>query len=344
MTAESHPLQRRDPGSKKGLSSPPRPRNRPGNTRKGRSGQSRTLDATTYTRNFHLRSFFRAWRRFRSGSLSHWTTTIIIALSLTIHGCFVLLLANADSAIQKWDGDNLVTVFLEKGTAVTQLTQIRDQLLKKEGIQNLSLVSPEEAMTRMKAMIGAEAELLGELTDNPLPHSFEFQVIGNNIDQTAALAREIDSWPGVETVSYDQAWAKKLSATVQFIRYTGMSLLFLLLTAVALIISNTIKLTIIARRDEIEVMRFMGATDGFIKAPFIHEGVIQGVLGALGATGLILALFHGANKATEELATAFGFHVTLHFLSWPQGLFLFFLGIGLGLIGALISLSRFLEV
>ncbi|HIJ84266.1 MAG TPA: ABC transporter permease, partial [Magnetococcales bacterium] len=325
MTTESHPVQRRDPGQKKGL--PPANRNRPVNARRGRPGQPKILDhATSYTHNFHLRSLFRAWRRFRGGSLSHWTTTVIIALSLTIHGCFVLLLANADSAIEKWKGDNLVTVFLKKETTVSQLSQVRDQLLGKAEIKNLNVVSPNDAMERMKTMLGPESGLLNDLNDNPLSYSLEFHVLGNDPNHTSFLAREIGSWPDVEAVSYDQEWARKLSAAVQFIRFTGMSLLLLLLTAVALIISNTIKLTIVARRDEIEVMRFMGATDMFIKAPFIYEGFIQGLLGALGAIGMIFTLYHGAARVTSELTHTFGFHMALSFLSFPQLSFLLILG------------------
>lgn len=331
---------------KKGSSPASRPRGRPANTRTtGRpGGQPKIFDATPYGDNFHIRSFFRAWRRFRGGSLSHWTTTIIIALSLTIYGGFVLMLTNADSAVQQWKGDHLVTVFLQKDVSVTQLTQIGEQLAKKAEILDLTTVSPSEAMARMKTMLGPEAGLLDNLKDNPLPYSFEFHVMGNNPEHASFLANDIRSWPGIEAVSFDYEWAQKLSAIIQFIRYTGMALLTLLLTAVALIVSNTIKLTIIARRDEIEVMRFMGATDTFIKAPFIYEGVIQGLLGAIGAIAMILALYSGASTATSDLANAFGVNIVLHFLSWPQLSFQMILGVTLGLIGALISLSRFLEI
>lgn len=341
MTTEGHLIQRRDPNKKRGSSAN---RRRPANTRPNLPGQPQTFDITTNSDNFHIRSFFRAWRRFRGGSLSHWTTTIVIALSLSIHGGFVLMLANADSAVQQWKGDNLVTVFLHNDVSATQLTQIREQLAKKAEIFELTTVSPSEAMERMKTMLGPEAGLLDTLNDNPLPYSFEFHVMGNNLEHASFLANDIRSWPGIEAVSFDYEWAKKLSAIIQFIRTTGMALLILLLTAVALIISNTIKLTIIARRDEIEVMRFMGATDSFIKAPFIYEGVIQGLLGAIGAIAMILVLYSGASKATSDLANAFGFNIALHFLSWPQLAFLIILGITLGLIGALISLSRFLEI
>ncbi|MBF0421789.1 MAG: ABC transporter permease [Magnetococcales bacterium] len=348
MTSDNPPTQRRDSkirlGEKLERFLAHHKLNHSGNVRKGRPGQPRLIDHSSYINNFHFRSIARAWRRFRGGSLSHWAATIVIALSLTIHGSFILFLTNADTAIQTWKGDNLVTVFLKKSAPVTQLTQIRSQLADQPLIQGLTIVSPDDAMVRMRRMLGSESALLNDLDDNPLPYSIEFHHLGDSLDQTAHLAREIGSWPGVETVAYDHEWAKKLAATFQFIRTIGLALLGLLLSAVALIIANTIKLTIIARRDEIEIMRFMGATHLFIKAPFIYEGIIQGLLGALGAIALVLALFEGTSHAATELSTAFGMHLELSFLSGPQLLLILLLGIGLGLAGALISLSRFLEV
>lgn len=344
MTTETPPGQRRETGNKLQAFLASHNRNRSGNTRKGPPGPPKIFSYASYTNNFHLRSLLRAWKRFRGGSLSHWATTIVIALSLTIHGSFVLMLANADAAIQKWKGDNLVTVFLQPTASVSQLTQIRDQLAKNPEIHGLTIVSPADAMARMKTMLGSEAALLDNLQDNPLPYSLEFHAQDDHVDNLKTLAQDISSLPGIESVSYDHEWAKKLAATLQFIRTIGMSLIVLLLSAVALIIANTIKLTIIARRDEIEVMRFMGATNLFIKTPFLYEGIIQGLLGALSATVLILLLYGGTSQATSELLHAFGVHLDLIFLSWPQLFFLLSLGVGLGLVGALISLSRFLEI
>lgn len=344
MTTEGTPVSRRDTSTTRESLASKRHRARQPSARKNRANRPTLFEHTTYTHNFHLRSILRAWRRFRSGALSHWTTTVIIALSLTIHGCFVLLLTNADSAIQKWQGDNLVTVFMKKETDVAQLTQTRDQLQSKTEIQGLTVITPDEAMGRMKSMLGPEASLLDDLSDNPLPYSLEFRVQDNDQNHLSTLAGEIRSWPDVEAVSYDHEWAKKLSAVISLVRYAGMALLFLLLTAVTLIISNTIKLTIIARRDEIEVTRFMGATNTFIKAPFFYEGVIQGFLGALGAIGMTLTLYIGASQIVSDLANTLGFHLEVHFLSLPQLAFTLTLGIALGLLGALISLSRFLEI
>lgn len=317
-------------------------RNRP--TKSSRSSPGKSSESASTNHGFHRRSFIRAWKRFHEGSLSHWTTTTVIALSLTIYGSFALLMSNANTALDQWKGDNLITVFLETSVSPSQLTEIRSIIADKPGVGSITLVTPAEAMGRMKTMLGDESGLLDGLDENPLPHSIEFKLLTSDLAKTSQLAIELGSWPGVEAVSYDHQWAERLASVVHVVRYSGLVLSFMLLSAVALIISNTIKLTIIARRNEVEVMRFMGATDVFIKMPFIYEGVLQGVLGAMGALILTSFLFVGAQEATLELGHAFDIHLQLHYLPVSQLMVIMGLGVILGLTGAWISLSRFLEI
>jgi cell division transport system permease protein len=317
---------------------------RPNTAKRGKVVSIEDGNAATISKSFQLRSIQRAWNRFHAGSLSHWTTTIIIALSLTIFGAFTLLLSNANTALDNWTGDNLVTVFLEEYTSIAQMESIQSEISINSGVDQISVVSPAQAMARMKNMLGSEAGLLDSLDENPLPYSIEFRLTDKKYKKTANLVYEIGTWQGVEAVSYDQIWAEKLAAVIHTFRFVGIALTILLLTAVALIISNTIKLTIIARKDEVEVMRFMGATDSFIKTPFVYEGVLQGLFGAIGALLLTALLYWGGQGAAAELGAAFGIFFELHYLQVGQLLIIMGLGIFLGLVGALISLSRFLEI
>ncbi|MBF0176668.1 MAG: ABC transporter permease [Magnetococcales bacterium] len=312
-------------------------------------GRSMTTSAPVLppvTGGFHLRAIRRAWRLFHAGSLSHWTTATIIAISLTIFGALTLLLTNADTLLNRWQGDNLVTVFTKSGVNVSQVTQMYDRLAGNNLVDpvTLRIVTPDMAITRLKKMLDTEAGLLDQLEDNPLPHTIEFKLTRNNAQRTGLVAREILTWPGVESVSYDRQWADRMAAVIRMVRYLGHILSLLLLSAVALIVSNTIKLTIIARKDEIEVMRFMGATSGFIKAPFIYEGVLQGVLGATAAIALTGLLHLGAVEVIKDLGASFGVYLEFHFLPLTQLGLILVTGIGLGLIGAILSLSRFLKI
>ncbi|MBF0612366.1 MAG: ABC transporter permease [Magnetococcales bacterium] len=294
------------------------------------------------TGSFHRRSMRRAWRQFHEGSLSHWTTTLIIALALTIYGAFSLLLTNVQTLMESWRGENVVTVFLQPKANPEQIEEVRKKLADKVG--TLQIVPPEEAMGRLKNMLSSEANVLAELEENPLPYSLEFKMSLEDNPALEKLMGEINQWKGVDGVSYDRQWAKRLDAVIQVFRYGGMVFSFLLLSVVALIISNTIKLTIMARSNELEVMRFMGATDAFIKTPFIYEGILQGVLGAILSLVLTTLLWLGAREVVIELGRAFALNLFLHPLPYPHLAFILALGILLGLTGALISVSRFLKV
>ncbi|MEG3638123.1 permease-like cell division protein FtsX [Magnetococcus sp. PR-3] len=292
---------------------------------------------------FHQRAIRQALSQFRSGSMAHWTTIVVIALSLTIYGVFALLITNANMVLEQWRGDNLIAVFLDIHANQNQMDSVYQKLADTPGVIELNAVSPTDALQRMKALLGTEAGLLNGLDENPLPYSLEFKLSTGHEHKIKALAQQATAWEGVDAVTYNRQWVERLDLVVSSVRMGGNVLSFLLLTAVAFIISNTLKLTIVARKDEIEVMRFIGATNGFIKAPFVYEGVFQGVLGAFGAL-LLMILFHQlAAHAIQNLGNSFGFTLILVPLPWVQSMFILGIGIVLGLIGAMLSTMRFLH-
>lgn len=297
-----------------------------------------------YGGNFHIRALGRAWSQIKEGSLTHLVTTLIIALSLTIYAIVALVIANANTALTEWRGDNRITVFLQSTASRSQRLAVLKRLSDHPLAGPAAAVTPETALKRLKEMLGTDAGLLDELEENPLPHSLEFTPTRDDPAAASSLAENAARWPGVESVAYDRKWADRLEAIVETAQYGGYVFSALLLTAVALIISNTIKLTIMARRDEVEVMRFMGATDSFIKTPFIYEGMLQGLLGAGASLLLTTLLFLGARSAAADLGAAFGLTLHLHHLPGEQFALIVGLGVLLGLAGALISISRFLKV
>ncbi|MBF0622693.1 MAG: ABC transporter permease [Magnetococcales bacterium] len=349
-----HPRRESKGGKTTNTRSNSRVKKRRRNVRDSKTNNRRTRPPTPKAREritnprlaFHGRAIRRAWRQFHDGSLSHWITTMVIALSLTIYGAVSLVLTNADATLARWQGDNRITVFFKPDATEKQrseaLSAISDELVVDK--QDITRVSPDDALVRLKEMLGTEAGLLDELDENPLPHSVNLKLISSDPTMAGNLAKKIAEWSMVEAVSFDHLWAERLAAIIQAFRYGGGAFSFLLLAAVALIVSNTIKLTIIARRDEVEVMRFMGATHMFIKAPFIYEGILQGFLGASGALLLISLLYFGAQQTITDLGTAFGIQLTVQFLPTFQLSIIMGMGIVLGLTGALISLSRFLKV
>nr|CRH07483.1 Cell division protein FtsX [Candidatus Magnetococcus massalia] len=299
---------------------------------------------TNYSGGFHQRAMRQAWRQFRTGSMVHWTTIVVIALALTIYGVFALLLNNASLILEQWRGDNLIAVFMDVHATQNQLDYVHGQLSAHPGITELNHVSPNQALTRMKALLGTEAGLLSGLEENPLPYSLEFTLQPGYEQQSSQIAQAATNWPGVDAVTYNRQWVERLDAVLQAVRLGGNALSFLLLVAVAFIISNTLKLTIVARRDEIEVMRFVGATDAFIKTPFIYEGILQGILGALASMLMIFLFYFIAAQAISDFGHSFGFTLVLVPLPWYQMLFIITMGIFLGIMGALLSTIRFLKI
>lgn len=296
-----------------------------------------------WSRHFHQRALRQAWRPFADKSLSHWTTTIVMALALTIHGVFVLLMVNANAAMQNWENDNQITVFMQRNADREQILQVGKSIKGQPGVIGLIIVSPKEASGRLKEMMGEEAALLDELDENPLPYSLEFRLARPDRVRASTLAKEISAMPGVESVAYDQQWAQRLSSIIGATRHLGNIISFLLLLAVALIVSNTIKLTIVARREEVEIMRLLGADDAFIQTPFLYEGMLQGVLGAGLSLVLTTLLFFGAQDSFVKLGDSFGLPLQLHFLPVSQLILMVTLGGILGLSGAWLPVYRFLK-
>jgi cell division transport system permease protein len=299
-----------------------------------------------WTFRFHRRALRQAWQHLRGNAVAHATTISVIILAMTIYSVFALLVTNAERLLVNWQGDYHMILFSKKDTAPRQIAGLRDRLMNHTMIESGSVVtvSPDAAMQRLKEMIGNEAALLGELEGNPLPYMFEFRLKPDSDDQIQQVAQEIAAWPDVDGVSHDRQWAQRLDSIVHVFQYAGHTFAFLLLAMVGLIIANTIKLTVSARRDEIDAMRLMGATSGFIKAPFVYEGMIEGFVGALCAVGVTGLIYLGSVEGINTLGQAFGISVSMKFLSVSRVVFLVTVGAFLGVTGALLSLSRFLRV
>lgn len=293
---------------------------------------------------FHRQALRRAWAYFHQGSLSHWVTALIIAVSLTIYGVQALLLSNVETTLTAWQGEHRITVFLKQKADQHVAARLRDWLSQQPGVTAARVTPPREALASLRGMLGSQGRLLDDLPENPLPYAIECQVHGQlPPEQAASLASLSLVRDEVDAVVFDREWMERLAALVEAFRYVALSLSALLLAAVTLIVSNTIKLSIGARRNEIEVMRFVGATDAFIKTPFVYEGLLQGILGAVLALGLVALLQLGGQSALAELGRTFGLRLELGGLPPEQAALILGLGVVLGGLGALISLTRFLE-
>ena len=270
-------------------------------------------------------------------------TLSTIAISMLILGLFSLIYLNVQQSLHQMGGELQITAYLQETISSEQAEVLRSKVADWAEVEGITYISKEQALARFRSQLREYAGILEGLKENPLPASLELTLMpqygrSGNIKE---LSTRLGRLPGVADVQYGRKWMAKLRVFVEVMKLVGITVGGLLLIATIFVISNTIKLTFYSRREELEIMRLVGATDFFIKAPFLIEGLLHGLGGALLAAGglslLILFLFSHLDLPLR-LAVMAG--------SLPTGqLVAGFLGLGLllGVLGSMVSLRRFLR-
>lgn len=265
-----------------------------------------------------------------------------VAVSLFILGMFLIIVMNMNRMASMLESQVQINVYLSDELKGSDIDDIEEDLNKMQGIESVKYVSREEAIVRLRERLGDQKYLLDALDDkNPLPNSFEVTVKQPTMVETAAKA--IERFDGVESAKYGQDVVEHLFDMTRLIRAFGFTLMLLLAGATLFIISNTIRLTVFARRKEIAIMKYVGATDWFIRWPFLLEGVVLGFFGGIIASIALRSIY---GVITDKV------YSTLAFLPLiPQYPFINFIsivmllsGMVIGALGSTISLKRFLKV
>jgi len=266
-----------------------------------------------------------------------------IAISLLIFGAFVLLSVNVKSWIQGWGQTLSISVYLKDGIDQGTRGRIRMTISTLKGAEITGYISKEKALQDMKGMLGSQAGLLDGLTGNPLPASFE--VAFRNVDRAKfepkRIKEALEKVAGVDEVQYSEQWLDQFEGLLYVLKVAGIAIGGLLCVAVLFIITNTIKLAIYSRRNEIEIYKLVGATDWYVKVPLLIEGALQGLLGALIALGTLTVIhFILSFKAIQVFGLPF---MDFVFLSRSYTLGILSLGLVLGLLGSYIAIGRFFK-
>ena len=268
-----------------------------------------------------------------------------IAVSFVIVGIFLIITGNLGALVADWKEQFQVTVFLEDGITVDQLALLRKRVQSERAVRSTTYTSKAEALQQFKREMQGKESLLEGLGENPIPASLQLRV--HEAYQTPEALKQLTAslgrLEGVEDVMYGQEWVDRLSSVIHVLRLLGLSVGLALGLASLLIVSNTIRLAVYARAEEIEVMRLVGATRLHIRLPFVLEGIIQGTLGA----GLALLLLFGAYRATlwqiqMTPGQIFGMGVG-SFLAPHWVVLMVAVGAAVGAFGSLISVGRFLR-
>ncbi|GEJ55614.1 cell division protein FtsX [Anaeromyxobacter diazotrophicus] len=226
------------------------------------------------------------------------TLTLFVALFVT--GLFAAALRGGERLLAAWAGEVRISVYLEP---TADLERARERVAAAAAGRQVEAVSSPEALRRFRAALGPQGGLLDGVKPDLLPPSIEVSAPGIRLAEARALAARLAAVPGAREVDYGNAWLEQLERLLSRLRWAGAALFAALAAGAAVLVSNTLRLGVFARRDEIEIMKLVGATDVFVEAPFLIEGLLQGALGGLLAAGGLLAV---AAAAVPALAGATG--------------------------------------
>lgn len=265
-----------------------------------------------------------------------------VVLSLFILGFFSIVILNLNKMADTLESQVQISVYLKDDLSQEEIDETKETLSKIEGLQDIKFTTREEAMENFKERLGDQQFLLDALDDtNPLPDSFSLTV--TSPQQVKTIVDTVVALNSVESASYSQDIINHLFNLTHLIRLIGVALIILLTGAAIFIISNTIRLTVFARRKEIAIMKYVGATDWFIRWPFLLEGICLGFIGGGLATIFLYIVY---NQVTQEIYEAMAFfplipqHPFINYIS----LAILVAGIIIGALGSTISLKRFLKV
>jgi cell division transport system permease protein len=267
-----------------------------------------------------------------------------ITLTMLLFGSFMLLSHNLNNWIKEWGESISMSVYLEDGIAEKKKQEIEDTIKQLKGAELKGFISKTQAMIQLKQGLGEQAGLLDGLADNPLPSSFEiiFKNAKENRVDPKAIKTSLEKMDGVEEVQYSEQWAERFKGLLDILKIVGFIVGAFLGIAVLFITTNTIKLAIYSRRDEIEISKLVGATDWFVKIPFLFEGIIQGIISSVSA---LLILFLVYFLFSVKSVYLFGLPVLdFVFLSQRHALLIIGFGVSLGLVGGFIAVGRFFKV
>ena len=289
----------------------------------------------------HLTVIQFTLQRLRTSPVSSLLNILVIGVALSLPTGGYVVLQNVQSLSDKLLGTPQITIFLNMNVTQDELSRLTKQLQELEAIATVEFVSREEALKQLQQSTGL-ADVTGGLAQNPLPHAFIITPKNKDIQTLEKLRDELKTWPKFDHVQLDSAWVRKLEAMLKFARLAVLILAVLLSFALVAITFNTIRLQILTQREEIEVSKLIGASNSFIRRPFLYFGLVQGLLGGTAAWLLITISLSLLNASLADLTQLYASNFHLQHLSIADSITLLGFSAYLGWLGALLSVSQHL--
>jgi len=276
-----------------------------------------------------------AFRGLSKNKLMVFVTFGVMFFSLFIFGLFLISTVNLFLLIHKAEEKIQITAFLMDELTDNEIKSMKRDISSLMGIKEITFVSKQEALKTFREELGNNSDLLEALETNPLPASFDIKLYESfkNPKDIKVTAQKIEAIPGIEEIKYGKEWVSILDKIVKILVAIDLILGIIISLSSIFVVANTIKLTVFARKTQIEIMELVGATHRFIISPFILEGIIEGIIAGTVAAGLLFGIYN-------LFATRLG-----DFMHITRELFLIVIIFGtlLGYIGSHISVRRFLK-
>ncbi|NLM06656.1 MAG: ABC transporter permease [Tissierellia bacterium] len=274
-------------------------------------------------------------------------TSAIVSNSsvFVILGIITVLILSANNVTREMKSSvNQMQVFLKKDLNLEQKAEIDRKIRNRSEVESANFVSKEQGMLELKQKFGDDAYLLDSLAENPLQDKYIIKL--KDISMADSLISAIKEMPEIDEANFHEELLRKIMKITDYIRIGGFTLVLVLLGISVVIISNTTKIAIASRKREINIMKYVGATNEYIKGPFVVEAMIIGALSAILAV-LIIRLIYGVfyNSVSQDLFTLFTIYlVTPELLMKDISVIFASIGLGVGAIGSILSLRKHVRV
>lgn len=264
----------------------------------------------------------------------------VLMACLVIIGLGAMIFFNINALLDKVESQNVIMVYFEEGTTDEQLENAGTHIKSMGNIQQCTFVSKEEALEEYMASKGADAVLFEELDENPMPDGY--RVVVKDISKFSATVDELWQIENVESIRENSDIADKLVDIRKAVTIVVAGMVALLFIVSLFIISNTIRITMFSRKLEISIMKAVGATNWFIRWPFMIEGMLLGILSGLLSFGVLAGLYQGMVYVFKDMLSLF---TPVGFMEYAGYILLIFMGIGIftGSFGSLISMGKYLK-
>ena len=280
---------------------------------------------------------------FRNRGMSAASIFSILAMLLILGLVFIIIVnINLFGEIAKQDYDQ-VEVFIVEGSSMSDVDEVMDKLKRRDGVVDVHYRTEEEALEIMKDRWGENGYMLDSLEENPFPASIVITV--DSLDNAADIAGYAGTFPIIEDVKYYQETVEKLTKITDFLRTACLIIMAFLVVISVIVVSNTIKLTVMARADEISIMRYVGANNWFIRGPFLVEGIVIGLISAILASLAVTFVYKEIVDiiGDQVFAIVSSPLISVRYMAVNLSIIFLALGCSIGAWGSIVSMRRFLK-